>query len=428
MKRGSKNTHVSNIASSNTFLPFLLDSVKVKEIRDGKIDAEYNYLRGFLSSTEAEKRDNARKAIEKNVLDDLSSILSPADRLALALSWQVSESAIPGYATLNEKHLADIEQVKVKITAYQDDLQNNKPLNFIMLASPGNGKSHFVDCVSKSLSDKKVVACTFNMAGMGAPADLITPLNEVRNLKVEDKMPLLFLDEFDSKPENYSLLLPLMWDGVINVGNQTLKLGRSIIALAGSNRMLPEILDQARSMKRTLPSLEKGSEKLTDLFSRINGSVINIPSLDSTADVDDRKFDKVVIALQLLKRRFPKVKSVPLAFLRFIGSLRFRYDVRSIKNVVDYIARSKHDDRTSLRLSEMPKEFSDIKFFRESSLPYHLIDEDDNAHGVVKKWEKAASVDQQIMIDPPSVIANEQDDLAKISIAFALEEIGKPDL
>ena len=63
--------------------------------------------------------------------------------------------------------------------------------------------------------------------------DFTKPLDAVRNLKVNDKLPLLFLDEFDCDDRNYPILLPLLWDGELQVGQRDLKVGKVVIILGG---------------------------------------------------------------------------------------------------------------------------------------------------------------------------------------------------
>ena len=73
----------------------------------------------------------------------------------------------------------------------------------------------------------------YNMANLQSIEDLSQPLDAIRNLKVIDKLPILFLDEFDSDKRNYSLLLPLLWDGELHIGHSNLMLGKLVIILAG---------------------------------------------------------------------------------------------------------------------------------------------------------------------------------------------------
>jgi hypothetical protein len=58
-----------------------------------------------------------------------------------------------------------------------------------------------------------VVHVTANMPSIRDIDDLLGPLDEVRNLKAEGKLPVLFLDEFDSDDQHYPLLPPLLWTG-----------------------------------------------------------------------------------------------------------------------------------------------------------------------------------------------------------------------
>ena len=167
--------------------------------------------------------------------------------------------------------------------------------------------------------------------------------------------------------------------------------------MAGSNQLLPIALDEARSMRGGPSSLEGPNSKLVDLISRINGAVVRIPPLDQVDGIPGRPFDKVAIAVELLKVRFPKIRRIPLALLAFIGRTRFRYDVRSITCVIDQITAPDATNLTELRLNHMPKALASVKDIRDSSLVYHLVDTRDNApwrlqslEGVVRKCRHGA--------------------------------------
>ena len=61
-----------------------------------------------------------------------------------------------------------------------------------MIAAPGSGKSHFVKCLSESFVNTNVGAVTYNMASLEKLEDLLQPIEGVRNLKVQDKLPIFF--------------------------------------------------------------------------------------------------------------------------------------------------------------------------------------------------------------------------------------------
>src|SRR5262249_28424798 len=124
-----------------------------------------------------------------------------------------SQRALPGYATLDDDHFEEIDNLKKEIARYLSDRDRRRPLNTLMLATPGSGKSYFIKQLARSLAHDRVEAITFNMATMQSPDDLAQPVDAVRTAKVNDNAALLFLDEFDSNAANYATLLPLLWDG-----------------------------------------------------------------------------------------------------------------------------------------------------------------------------------------------------------------------
>jgi hypothetical protein len=229
------------------------------------------------------------------------------------------------------------------------------------------------------------------MAGLQRYEDLIPPLDSARNLKVQDRIPLLFLDEFDSDEENVALLLPLLWDGELNLGQRDLKLGKVMIVLAGSDPRLPITMDQARTMRLAdrLSATNGQPPKLTDLLSRINGGVIEIPPFDDPSPEKDRRYDKVCIAVQLLRQRFGQtLRVVPVALLRFLALTEFRYGVRSIAHLVDSIPYKK--DLKVLDMNHLALPIDEPRKLKASSLAYHLLHVD-QAHGVAKTWQEASS-------------------------------------
>jgi len=93
---------------------------------------------------------------------------------------------------------------------------------------------------------------TYNMANFQNIEDFVQPLDAVRNIKVNDKLPLLFLDEFDCQLSNYPLLLPLLWDGELQVGHRDLKVGKLVIILAGSGDDIKTAAHASKGLQKKL--------------------------------------------------------------------------------------------------------------------------------------------------------------------------------
>jgi hypothetical protein len=310
----------------------------------------------------------------------------------MPLAVAASESLLSGYATLDDPHRSEIEKLIREISGYLNDTTRKRPLNCLMLAAPGAGKSHFIKQLAGKMKDERVQAVTFNMATMQSHDDMAQPIDELRNLKVNDRFPLLFLDEFDSDSTRYAGLLPLLWDGELHIGHRDLKLGKAVIVLAGSNPDLPKVMDQSAKMRLENESSTdniKATGKLIDLLSRINGGIINIPDLDLRTENRDRRVDKVCVAIGLLKGRFgAALEELPRALLRFIAHTRFRYGVRSIAHLIDVID-SKSLRGNVLKINSLGLPFSSEKTLLESSLKLHLLDKD-QAFGIVNRWKEFA--------------------------------------
>ena len=347
---------------------------------------EFGELQAFQKLKDREKRKAARKIIQTSIIEANTPLDS---RCALAISE--SESLLKGYATLDEPHRAEIAKLIQQITEYLRDSSRKRPFNALMLAAPGAGKSHFIKQLAGAMKAERVQAVTFNMATMQSPDDMAQPVDELRNLKVNDRFPLLFLDEFDSDPSRYAALLPLLWEGALHIGHRDLKLGKAVIVLAGSNPDLPKAMDQSAEMRleAAVPTESIITGKLVDLLSRINGGVINIPDFDLRTEDRDRRVDKVCVTIALLKDRFgEQLRSIPRSLLRFIAHTKFRYGVRSIAHLIDVID-SEACREGVLSGNELGLPTNQKRSLEESSLKLHLLDKD-QGFGIVNRWQEFA--------------------------------------
>jgi hypothetical protein len=334
---------------------------------------------------EGEAKLNAsRKVIQDSIINAHEN---PDSRFALAIAE--SQTLLEGYATLDAPHREEIKKLIQQITAYLGDTTRKRPFNALMLAAPGAGKSTFIKKLAGTMKDKSVQAVTFNMATMQSADDMAQPIDELRNLKVNDRYPLLFLDEFDSDPSRYAALLPLLWDGELQIGHRDLKLGKAVIVLAGSNPDLPKAMDQSAKMSLDTETADGTAPKgkLVDLLSRINGGVINIPDLDLRSEHRDRRVDKVCVAVALIKARFgDDLMEVPRCLLRFIAQTTFRYGVRSIAHLIDVID-SKCCRNGGLKGDALGLPIVSENALQDSSLKLHLFDKD-QGYGIVNRWKE----------------------------------------
>lgn len=378
-----------------TFRNAVLSGRFLKEF--GLQDSDIAVIQKFADLNDRDRLEAARQVIQNSVVE---ANTDPDARFGLAIAE--SETLLPGYATLDHQHRGEIQKLINEIRAYLGDASRKRPFNALMLAAPGAGKSHFIRQLANAMGNERVQAVTFNMATMQSPDDMAQPIDELRNLKVNDRFPLLFLDEFDSDPSRYPALLPLLWDGELQISHRDLKLGKAVIVLAGSNPDLPKVMDEAAKMRLENDNAEGfvPASKLVDLLSRISGGVITIPDLDLRSENRDRRVDKVCVAVALMKNRFGRnLNEIPRSLLTFIAQTRFRYGVRSIAHLIDVI-ESKAIRNGHLKAKSLGLPIASERALQESNLKLHLVDKD-RGFGIVNRWKLLSKDKMVVKLDVP---------------------------
>jgi len=244
----------------------------------------------------------------------------------LASILEKSESVLPGFATLDISLATAVIKASADLQSYQHDETRRRPHNLLMLAQPGSGKSNLVDCLAKSLKIPRVVG---NLSALDSSSVMSYVVNEARNFKAQDIVPLLFLDEVDSPPLHYAALLPLLWDGEWFSSGQVLKLGRCIIVCAANKVNLEPFLDsEPNAHLKTVDS-----SKLPDFLSRFDAGILELKSIND----EGRDLDKFCVAATLIKRRFPHADYVSLGILQFFSQVRVEHEIRSLEFLVNLI-------------------------------------------------------------------------------------------
>ncbi len=233
--------------------------------------------------------------------------------------------ALRGFATIETSLVRTILSLKASLKDYVSDHSLKRPLNILMMAPPGSGKSHFVKCLAEDIGLPYIGVDL----SAGNPYDVIAfALNEARNFKSQDMYPLIFLDEVDSHPEILPSLLPLMWDGQFSTTGHVLRVGKCVLVCAATNP------DFAYSPKTSNGSyVPEFHAKLPDFLSRLNGGRFKIDSLNS----EQRRFDRLAISAALIQRRFKTIRAVSIGLLQFLASLPIKHEVRSLEFFINLI-------------------------------------------------------------------------------------------
>lgn len=211
-----------------------------------------------------------------------------------------------------------------------------RPLNILLYALPGSGKSYFAQCLVRHLnsyaaqqghegSPHTLIEANFSAAESfeGVVRILNDVYESVRDERALGQSPLVLLDEFDSivsMPSKtgdlapiqalFSRLLTTLWDGVFSSQGRQRRLGGFVLLFAASGKDFEA-------------ALSSNLGKSPDFRSRIDVR-LDLGAIENAA-TEDAMEAKARLALAMIGKHFPAtVSRVELAVLDAIAHAQFR--------------------------------------------------------------------------------------------------------
>ena len=176
------------------------------------------------------------------------------------------------WVSVDRTEIESIRSVRLIVQQYLSQPRRQKPLNLAVFGPPGSGKSFAVKQLAKewAASSQWFDILEFNVSQFTSTLDLGLALQRVRDAAVEQTMPLVFWDEFDTPLEDRELgwlarFLAPMQDGVFMDGGQGRPIGPAIFVFAGGTHpTLTSFKERAVSVP---------GAKATDFLSRLRGHI-----------------------------------------------------------------------------------------------------------------------------------------------------------
>lgn len=241
--------------------------------------------------------------------------------------------------SVDRTEIESYRSIKNLMEEYISSKSVARPLSIAVFGTPGSGKSFGVTEIAKSIAPDRIEKLNFNLSQFRDIDNLAEAFHKVRDLSLQQKIPLVFFDEFDSafggKLGWLKYLLAPMQDGEFRDGDSVHPIGRAIFVFAGGTSSTYDEF------------CEEGSEfrdaKGPDFVSRLRGYV-NILGPNKVSDSYDQLYiiRRAVILRTLIERKAPhlleengkaKIDSGVLRALLKVS--KYKHESRSIEAILD---------------------------------------------------------------------------------------------
>ncbi len=276
---------------------------------------------------------------------------APNVDLATRLALEGDGAAVRGipvermgtWASLDRVEIESMRSVRGIVREYLSQQRRVRPLSIAVFGPPGSGKSFAIKQMAKEWSSgpEPIATLEFNLSQFSSPDDLATALQRVRDRAVEQTLPLVFWDEFDSRISGVELgwlvrFLAPMQDGVFLERGATQPVGPAIFVFAGGTH--------ATMASFKARAVEIPGAKASDFLSRLRGYVDVLGPNPSGPDDDTASLRRAMLLRTLVRGKAPQLLdrdrlAIDPGVLRaFLGVGTFVHGARSMESIIDMSA------------------------------------------------------------------------------------------
>ncbi|MCP4695544.1 MAG: AAA family ATPase [Gammaproteobacteria bacterium] len=194
--------------------------------------------------------------------------------------------------------------------------------SYMLIASPGSGKTFLIDCLAKSLGLRPL---SFNITQMLSKSDILDCFDTIVTTQAQDRKEslLVFFDEINATLQGqhvYDTFLAPLEEGVYVRAGKTFHIDPCIWFFAGTEGPA-EGNDKDKSAKAD------------DFESRLSLAPLKLTKSRSE-EGDEARLENVYLGVSLLRSIFPDVRKVSQKVLRTFHSLRPELEIRELKHFV----------------------------------------------------------------------------------------------
>jgi len=184
--------------------------------------------------------------------------------------WR-GEGTLSGYICVGGRKRDAVNHFASSVGSYLEDNAPTHPLNCLLIASPGWGKSYLAECLAKHFDMDYL---PFSIAQMASTNDLMNCFATIASVQNRSKRKTaIFIDEVNAEIEGNSIMGQLLhptWDGVFLINGKSFKIKPSVWIFASTDPIV-----RKNPKDSDFVSKNKGE----DFISRLNGPILDLDNL-----------------------------------------------------------------------------------------------------------------------------------------------------
>ncbi len=242
------------------------------------------------------------------------SMLDAARQLALggpaSLPLGVPVETVGAWSSLDRSEIEKLRSVGLVIDEYTSRYFSaqplGRPLSVAVFGAPGSGKSFAVKQVIKHRLGGATQILEFNLSQFDDASELTAAFHHIRDAVLEQRLPLVFWDEFDTPLDGRRLgwlrhFLAPMQDGKFREGESFRPLGPAIFVFAGGTASSFGEFATVRDAET------ESAAKKPDFISRLRGFVDILGPNPRSADDEAVVLRRALLLRSLLLRKAPQI-------------------------------------------------------------------------------------------------------------------------
>lgn len=322
---------------------------------------------------------------------------------------EIPHAKFNNFTTVDRYEIEALRRIRQFMINYRDNTKANKPISFGVFGPPGAGKSFGIKQIAYEVFCKDCWL-EFNLSQftIGSLSELYGAFHQVRDKVLAGIIPIVFMDEFDSKKYEWlQYLLSPMQDGEFQEGQLKHTIGKCIFIFAGATSFTYESFGNFKDTSEGKNDyedfvLKKGPDFKSRLDTYLNVLGPNQKMLDNetnepdTSDISYPLRRAIFIASKLKYESFLHAQ-IDLGLINALLRIpKYKHGARSLDKLITLLISS---DGLKLERMNIPSDtqlsvyLDPVEFNRLLSEPQKNMEEipiEELAAIIHSRWSKSA--------------------------------------